>query len=134
MSRDSILTTRFANDAILAAANCCTMQKRYIRLSPLNTQLYFACADTMLSVYVLLGGLSTIVSPCLSSVTNEYISCNQLHAVCDCMRMRGSQTEKGVRLQLSQTCIQDRPCPLCCDVHYLCQSGLCQHVGHGNHT
>ena len=27
----------------------------------------------MLSVYVLLGGLSTIVSPCLSSVTNEYI-------------------------------------------------------------
>ncbi|DBA83766.1 TPA: hypothetical protein ACH3X1_006296 [Trebouxia sp. C0004] len=43
------------------------------------------------------------------------------------------KTENGVRPLLSQTCTQDRPCPLCCDVHYLCQSGLCQHVGH-HHT
>ncbi len=38
--------------------------------------------------------------------------------------MRGSQTENGVRLLLSQTCTQERPCPLCCNVHCLCQSGM----------
>ena len=40
----------------------------------------------------------------------------------------GAVKEKmGVRPLLSQTCTQDRPCPLCCNVRYVCQSGLCQH-------
>ena len=46
--------------------------------------------------------------------------------VCD--GMRGSQTKSGAHLQLIQTCTQDRPCPPCCNVQDVCQSGLCQHV------